>query len=88
MRFAPQKAEQLVEVPTIASVSSLRALVEQNEDIPVPRGRGGLIGRRGLRDRVQQPFLEQITLTFKFRVVEVFKVLVMDRVQQLHLSHT
>ena len=45
----PQTAEQLMEVPTIVSVSSLRALVEQNEDIPVPRGRGGLVGRRGLQ---------------------------------------
>ena len=45
----PQTAEQLVEVSTIVSVSSLRALVEQNEDIPVPRGRGGLVGRRGLQ---------------------------------------
>ena len=38
-----------MEVPTIVSVSSLRALVEQNEDIPVPRGGGGLVGRRGLQ---------------------------------------
>ena len=45
----PQTAEQLVEVPTIVSVSSLRALVEQNVDIPVPRGRGGLVGRRDLQ---------------------------------------
>ena len=36
----PQTAEQLVEVPTTVSVSSLRALMEQNEDIPVPHGRG------------------------------------------------
>ena len=35
-----QKAEQLVEVPTIVSFSSLRGIVEQNVDIPVPRGRG------------------------------------------------
>ena len=81
-------AEQLVEVPTIVYVSSLRALVEQNENIPVPRGRGGLVGRRGLQgfslNRIQQRLLEQITLTFQFRVVDVFKVLVMDRVQQLH----
>ena len=79
-------------VPTIVSVSPLRGLVEQNEDIPVPRGRGGLVGRRGLQgfslNRIQQRFLEQITLTFQFRVVEVFKVLVMDRVQQLSSSHS
>ena len=40
VRFAEQMAEQLVEVPTIISYSSLRGIVEQNVDIPVPRGRG------------------------------------------------
>ena len=38
----PQKAEQLVEVPTIVSFSSLQRTVEQITDIPVPgRGDGG-----------------------------------------------
>ena len=36
----PQLAEQLVEVPTIVSYSSLQRNVEQNVDIPVPC-RGG-----------------------------------------------
>ena len=36
-----QTAEQLVEVLTIVSYSSLRGVVEQNADIPVPPGRGG-----------------------------------------------
>ena len=36
-----RRAEQLVEVPTIVSCSSLRGLVEQNVYIPVPHGRGG-----------------------------------------------
>ena len=40
VRFAEQMAEQLVEVLTIISYSSLRGIVEQNMDIPVPRGRG------------------------------------------------
>ena len=40
VRFAEQMAEQLVEVPTIISYSSLRGFVEQNVDIPVPHGRG------------------------------------------------
>ena len=43
----PQTAEQLMEVPTIISFSSLREIVEQNVDIPVPHGRvgdGGLLG--------------------------------------------
>ena len=38
----PQLAEQLVEVPTIVSYSSLQRNVEQNVDIPVP-GRGGRV---------------------------------------------
>ena len=35
------------------------------------------------RDRVQQRFVEQIPLTFRFHVVEVFKVSSQDRVQRL-----
>ena len=34
----PQLAEQLVDVPTIISFSSLQRIVEQNVDVPVPRG--------------------------------------------------
>ena len=49
VRFAQQTAEQLVEVPTIISYSSLHGLVEQNVDIPVPHGRGGRVGVRGLQ---------------------------------------
>ena len=40
VRFAEQTAEQLVDVPTIISYSSLRGIVEQNVDIPVSRSRG------------------------------------------------
>ena len=36
-----QTAEQLVEMPTIVSCSSLHGLVERNVDIPVLHGRGG-----------------------------------------------
>ena len=58
----PQTAEQLVEVLTIVSVSSLRALVEQN--------------------------VQFLMVVAGWLGGEVFKVLVMDRVQQLHhLSH-
>ena len=39
-------AEQLVEVPTIVSFSSLHGVVERNVEIPVPRGRGGRGGGR------------------------------------------
>ena len=46
MRLAQQMAEHLVEVPTIVSISSLHELVEQNVDVPVPRGRYGRGGRR------------------------------------------
>ena len=37
----PQKAEQLVEVPTVVSFSSLQRSEEPNIDIPVPRRGGG-----------------------------------------------
>ena len=40
VRFAEQTAEQLVEVPTIISYSSLQRTVEQNVNIPVA-GREG-----------------------------------------------
>ena len=43
----PQMADQLVEVPTIISFSTLRGLVEQNVDIPVQRGGGSSL--QGLR---------------------------------------
>ena len=36
----PQTAEQLVEVPTVVSFSSLQQTAEQSTDIPVPRTRG------------------------------------------------
>ena len=49
VRFAEQTAEQLVEVPTIISYSSLREIMEQNVDIPVPHGRGGRVGVRSLQ---------------------------------------
>ena len=44
----PQLVEQLVEVPTVVSYSSLlQRTVEQHVDIPVPRGRGRLAGLQG-----------------------------------------
>ena len=43
----PQLAEQLVEVPTIVSFSSLQRIIEQNVDIPVPGGGGRLAGLQG-----------------------------------------
>ena len=44
-----QTAEQLVEVLTIVSYSSLHGLVERNVGIPVPHGRGGGGGPQYLR---------------------------------------
>ena len=44
----PQLAEQLVEVPTIISYSSLLRTVEQHVDIPVPGGGGPSSGLQGI----------------------------------------
>ena len=59
-----QLAEQLVEVPTIISFSSLQRIVEQNVDIPVP-GRGGRIaGLQGFlpgQSSTALPFEERIS---------------------------
>ena len=77
----PQTAEQLVEVPTVLSFSSLQQQsVEQIIDVPVPhrrrRGQGGLQGFPS--DRIQQHGLWSSTWTFQFLVVEgdslIFKV--------------
>ena len=43
----PQLAEQLVEVPTVFSYSSLQRSVEQHVDIPVPGGGGPSSGLQG-----------------------------------------
>ena len=81
-RRRPRKAEQLVEVPTILSYSSLQRAAEQTIDIPVPASDGGTVDgsahRRVLlhapaevfkvfvQDRVQQRFVEQNSSTFQF----------------------
>ena len=67
-----QTAEQLVEVPTIVSVSSLRALVV----FKFSQGQNSTA------------FVVQNMLTFQFCVVEVFKVYAQDRFLLLHpLTH-
>ena len=49
-RRRPRRAEQLVEVPTIISYSSLRQrIAEQTIDIPVPHDRGGRGGGGSLQ---------------------------------------
>ena len=74
----PQKAEQLVEVPTIVSFSSLQQqTAEQIIDIPVPGRGGGEVCKVFPQDRIQQHGLWSRQLTFQclFRLVlEVFKV--------------
>ena len=78
-----RRAEQLVEVPAIVSYSSLQQrTAEQIIDIPVPHGRGDRGGRgggggnKGYAQRIQQRWVEQITLTFQFlRVVAALEVL-------------
>ena len=46
-----QLVEQLVEVPTTVSYSSLQRTVEQLVDIPVPGGGGGISGAQGFLPR-------------------------------------
>ena len=55
-------------------------------NIPVPHGRGGLVGEvfKVSLDRIQQRLVEQNTLTFQFRVVEVFTVYAQDTFLLLH----
>ena len=47
----PQMAEQLVEVPTVISYSSLQRTVEQHVDIPVPGGGGSVSSLHGFFPR-------------------------------------
>ena len=66
-----QLVEQLVEVPTITSFSSLQRTVEQHVDIPVPDGGGSFSGLQGFlprqrstaslsRKRISERTVEQI----------------------------
>ena len=87
----PQRAEQLVEVLTIVSFSSLQEIVEQNADIPVPPGRGAqlvevVVFEVFFQDRVTLCLLSRSS-TIQFLVsvvvlVEVFTVYTQDRVLQ------
>ena len=88
-----QLVDQLVEVPTIISYSSLQRTVEQHVDIPLP-GRGGR--NAGLQcisfgqsstasqlslERVSERIAEQSSI-FLF-LVEAFKIFALDRVHSL-----
>ena len=79
VRFAEQMAEQLVEVPTIISYSSLHGFVEQNVVVSVVD-----VFSVHTQDRVQQRLVEQSifqqrlpsrSLTFQFRVEAEFFIL-------------
>ena len=70
VRFAEQTAEQLVEVPTIISYSSLQRTVEQNVNIPVP-GRGGQhVGLQGFLPRQRSTALHASQERSSERIVE------------------
>ena len=70
VRFAEQMAEQLVEVPTIISYSSLQRTVEQSVNIPVP-GRGGQhVGLQGFLPRHRSTALQASQERSSERIVE------------------
>ena len=88
----PQLAEQLVEVPTIISYSSLQRTVEHYVNIPVPGVGGPSSGLQGFsgqsstalpssKKRISERIVEQIVDLFQ---VDVFMVLSQDRVHLLH----
>ena len=56
----PQLAEQLVEVPTIVSFSSLQRIMEQTVDIPVPQGGGRHADLQGFLRGQSSTGVEQI----------------------------
>ena len=62
--------------------------MEQTVDIPVPRGRAGRVGGRGLQGFRPGQNSTAFGGGFQFRAVEVFNVLARDRFQLLHpLTH-
>ena len=66
VRFAQQMSEQLVEVLTVVSYSSLHGLAEQNVYIPVPHGRGGRVGevfKVCALERIQQRYAAPAPVT-------------------------
>ena len=78
VRFAQQTEEQLVEVPTIVSVSCLRNRTRTFQFLVVVAVVSVSEVFKGSLDRISQ------LLTLLFRAVEVFKVLARDRLQVLH----
>ena len=85
----PQKAEQLVEVPTVLSYAVLQQqTAEPIVDVPVPhrrrRGQEGLLKVYAL-DRIQQHGLWSSTLTFQFTEVACMIFLILA--VQAHPQH-
>ena len=70
VRFAEQLAEQLVEVPTIISYSSLQRTVEQNVNIPVPGREGQHVGLQGFLPRQRSTALHASQERSSERIVE------------------
>ena len=68
----PQLAEQLVEVPTIVSFSSLQRIMEQTVDIPVPQGGGRHADLQGFLRGQSSTGVEQIV----DRVRQRFRLLI------------
>ena len=66
----PQTAEQLVEVPTVVSFSSLQQTAEHVIDIPVPRTFGDRGGSEGFSpgQGSSQRTVEQIVLVVVFKI--------------------
>ena len=94
MRIAvrvPQLEEQLVEVPTIVSYSSLQRTMEQHVDIPVPGGGGRNVSLQFFSlDSVQQRcillrnvFLSGLWSGMLIFPAEAFKIFALDRVRPL-----
>ena len=83
----PQTEEQLLEVPTVVSFSSLQRSVEQNIDIPVPQVREVaevfkvFVQDRALQQRTWSRSLKIQFLSVGGGEVVVFKVLSLDWVQ-------
>ena len=76
--------EQLVEVPTIVSFSSLQRIAEQNVDIPVVGGSGTGGGLSGFLPGQNYSMTASRSLTIQFLAgvsVEIYKVFPQDRVR-------
>ena len=70
VRFAEQTAEQLVDVPTIISYSSLQRTVEQSVNIPVPGREEQHVGLQGFLPRQRSTALHASQERSSERIVE------------------